>query len=492
MISLVEQVKATVDQYGLLLPEDTLVLGISGGPDSLCLLHVLRQLADDYGVTLHAAHLHHGIRGQDADDDARFVQELCRSWGVPHTVERADVPGLAQERGMAIEEAARQARYGFLGSLVRSLGGRSVAVAHNADDQVETVLMHFLRGAGLAGLRGMRALAWMDELRLGSAGDGPGQATERIRLIRPLLEVPRQDIEAYCQAHDLQPRFDRSNLDQTYFRNRLRHELIPHLKTYNPNVSEVVRRMARVLSADYDLLRQLVCSTWPEVVRHESDDAIVFDLAAFRAAPLGLRRSLLREAIHRLCQSLRNINWVHIDDALRIIERGDVGAMVTLPRGLVLILGYTQATLGSEGYELPGEDWPRLRAPLRLPVPGSVRVPDSRWTATMQIVERQDLPQNWDHNPDRHLAYLDASSAASRLTLRTRREGDWFIPLGLSHRQKLGDFMINRKIPLRERSSVPLLLCGDDIAWVVGWHLDARYAITPRTRSVLVVGFRRS
>ena len=167
-MTLVRQVRQTIDAHGLLLPGDTVILGVSGGPDSLCMLDVLRRLAATYRVSLRVAHLHHGIRGQDADQDSAFVAELCRGWGVPCRVGRADVPALARRRGLAIEETARQARYAFLRSCASAVGAGSVAVAHNADDQVETVLMHFLRGAGLAGLRGMRPLAWMDQLRLGA------------------------------------------------------------------------------------------------------------------------------------------------------------------------------------------------------------------------------------------------------------------------------------------------------------------------------------
>jgi len=491
--SLLEQVIATIDDHRLLLAGDTMVLGVSGGPDSLCMLHVLRRLAARYGVTLHAAHLNHGIRGQEADDDARFVKGLCASWGIPCTVERADVPALAQARGLAIEEAARRARYAFLGALARSLGGQTVAVAHSADDQVETVLMHLLRGSGLAGLRGMRPLAWMDELRLGEELPGEG-ARGHIRLVRPLLNVTRQEIDAYCERNALRPRFDRSNLDQTYFRNRLRHELIPLLETYNPNVREVLRRTAEVIAADYELLRQQLAATWPAVVRRESAEAIVFDLFALRALPLGLQRSTLREGIHRLRRSLRNINWVHVDDALAIVRKGHVGARATLPQGLMLTLGYDEATLSSMGQEpLLGDDRLRLyQGPLPLPVPGRVALPGCAWSVSAELIAREALPPDWEANPNPYIAYLDASALAFPLALRQREEGDWLSPLGLEgRRQKLRDFMINAKIPRHERYTVPLLVTGSEIVWVIGWRVDARYAINPTTRQVLVVRCER-
>ncbi|HUV94142.1 MAG TPA: tRNA lysidine(34) synthetase TilS [Anaerolineae bacterium] len=498
-MSLIRQVQQTIDAHGLLLPRDTVVLGVSGGPDSLCMLDVLRRLAPTYHASLHVAHLHHGIRGQDADEDSAFVAELCRGWGVPCKVERIDVPALAQRRGLAIEEAARQARYAFLRSCAHAVDAESVAVAHNADDQVETVLMHFLRGAGLAGLRGMRPLAWMDELRLrANFLESPPGPQARIRLIRPLLEVSRQEIEKYCREQGLQPRFDRSNLDQTYFRNRLRHELIPFLETYNPNVRQVLRRTAEVVAADYELLRVHLARTWPDVVRSESDVAITFDLNALRSLPLGLQRSIMREGIHRLRRSLRNISFVHVDDAVRIVREGKVGAIATLPRRLALTLDYEQAILAEEGFEPPAPTVPRITAEgLPVSVPGTTTLPDTDWRVTTRLVEHKSLPRNWPQNTDPYLAYVDASRirAGSRLTLRPRREGDWFEPLGLrGRRQRLGDYCINAKIPSRERATLPLLVCGEhgeDIVWVVGYRLDARYAVGADTESVLVVRFAR-
>jgi len=495
-MSLIRQVRQTIDNYGLLLPHDTVVLGVSGGPDSLCMLHVLRQLADSYQVSLHVAHLHHGIRGQDADDDAIFVAEVCRAWAIPCTVGRADVPTLAQQRGLALEEAARQARYAFLRSQARAIGAKSVAVAHNADDQVETVLMHFLRGAGLGGLRGMCPLAWIDDLRLGDKRqEPPPEPQVRIRLLRPLLEVTRQQIEDYCQQHGLRPRFDRSNLDQTYFRNRLRHELIPLLQSYNPNVRQVVRRTAEVIAADYDLLRVYLAQTWPTVVRSESETAIIFDLDTLRALPLGLQRSIIREGVHRLRHSLRNINFVHVDDAVRILRDGNVGAVATLPRGLALTLEYDRAILAQEGFDVPLPSRPRLQpGPLSLQVPGTTALPGSDWRVTTSVVERRFLPKNWSQNPDPYVAFIDASRlrAASPLVLRQRQEGDWFEPLGLRGRhQRLRDFYINAKIPRKERATLPLLTCAEEIVWVVGYRLDARYALTADTNSVLIVRFTR-
>ncbi len=484
-----QQVRATIDRHGLLQRGDGLVLGVSGGPDSLCLLHLLLRLAPEYGVALQVGHLHHGIRGVDADADADYVERLCREWGVPCRVERVDVPAWAQIHGLAIEEAARQARYRFLASLALECGARTIAVGHNADDQVETVLMHLLRGSGLAGLRGMQPVARLDALRLGD--DLEQRATRAgLRLTRPLLEVTRTDVEGYCREQGMAPRFDLSNLDQTYYRNRLRHELIPLLETYNPQVRQVLRRTADLLAADYVVLRTVLKGTWSDVVRSATPEAVVYDLARLRAQPVGLQRSLLREGVQRLRHALRNISLVHIDDALRVVRDGDAGAAATLPAGLQLRLGYAEAVLAAEGYQRIPDDGPRVGAEsLVVPLPGSAMLPDGRWRIGTRIDARADLAGDPAANRDVLVAYLDADALTAPLVLRGRQAGDWLRPLGLGGRQKLHALMVNLKIPRAERGSVPLLVCGDAIAWVVGHRLDERFAVTSETQRVVTVRF---
>ena len=283
MADVLRQVRRTIESHALLARSDAVVVGVSGGPDSLCLLHLLLRLREEYDLRLHVAHLHHGARGADADADAEFVAALAAEWGLPVTVERRDVPALACEHRLAFEEAARRVRYAFLARVAGEIGARRIAVAHNADDQAETVLMHFLRGAGPAGLRGMLPATpiidyrMLEPLMVQEARGKRQENGERAQqscilhpascvIIRPLLEVERVDIESYCTEQGLKPRFDRSNLDTTYFRNRLRHELLPLLETYNPNVRARLCHTAAVIAADYDLLAQLRERAWDDVL----------------------------------------------------------------------------------------------------------------------------------------------------------------------------------------------------------------------------------
>lgn len=486
MAKLLDRVRAAIAEHGLLPPHEPVVVGVSGGPDSLCLLHLLRELAPDYGATLHAAHLNHGIR-PEAAHEAEYVARLCGAWGLACSIESADVPARAAEQGLSLEEAARQARYAFLGRVTRALGAPTVAVGHHADDQVETVLMHLLRGSGLAGLRGMRPATPLAELRLGADVD---EATlQGIRLTRPLLGVTRAEIMAYCEAQGIEPLYDRSNLDTTLFRNRIRHELLPLLETYNPQIRAVLVRMAEALAGDHALLRGLLADTWPSVVRAESPERIVLERAALQRLPVGLQRSVLREGVQRLRRSLRDISFEHTEQALEVMRQGRTGDRATLPGGLLLTLGYDAILLAPEGVGWPPVERPRVRAQLPVIVPGETLLPDGRWRLAARRVSRAALPADWQRNPDPYTAFFDAALLQGELALRPRQPGDWLYPLGLGHRQAVKDLLINAKVPSHQRDSMPLLVCGSDVAWVVGVRVDARFAITERTEQVLWLRF---
>jgi tRNA(Ile)-lysidine synthase len=452
------------------------------------------------------AHLHHGARGADADADAEFVASLAAAWELPATVERQDVPALARAHGLAFEETARRVRYAFLARAAEKAGAHKIAVGHNADDQAETVLMHFLRGAGPAGLRGMLPLAPLADYRLLPPFlQQPATNTQRletgiqypassISIIRPLLEVPRSEIERYCADHDLTPRFDRSNLDTTYFRNRLRHELLPLLETYNPNVRGRLCHTAAVVAADYELLTQLREQAWASVVREEREAAIRFDRASWQALPVALQRATLRQAAYRLRRSLRDVDFVHVENARQVGLRGDTGAQATLPMGLALTVGYDTLTIGDAGEAGPPPDEPLLwgTEPLPVRVPGATSLPHSEWVLQAEVLEEWNTHQI-TANPDPWTAYFDLDALPDPLALRARRRGERFRPQGMAgHRVKLSALLINLKVPRAWRDRVPLLAAGDDVVWVCGRRIGEGVTVGPETRRVARLWFART
>lgn len=454
-------VREAARRFQLFPPGETVIVGVSGGPDSLCLLDVLRDLAPEFGITLHVAHLHHGLRGPEADADAAFVAGIAQQWGLPCTIEREDVSALAAREGLSLEEAARQARYTFLAEVAARAGSRIIAVAHHADDQVETVLMHLLRGSGLAGLRGMRPRMLLTEYH-GLLRRPP----EGLCLVRPLLGVWRREIEAYLQAKGLTPRFDRSNLDLTFFRNRLRHEVLPFLERLNPRLRETWWRMAETLAADYEFLEQTLHQVWPTVTLVEESDRIVFDLARWQDLPLSLRRMALREAAFRLAHRLRDLRFEHVEEAIRMAGERMTGGMLTWPENLRVVVAYGNLIVAREGAVWPDPDLPLLTAPLPLR-PGETSWPDGRWVVIWEEISTWD-PARLQH-ADPWTLYLDAERAGTRLAFRARRPGDRFHPDGMPGPVRLKTFLINQKIPQVWRDRWPLLVNErDEILWVAG------------------------
>lgn len=305
-MDLLHRVTAFCDRYALLPHGARVVVAVSGGPDSLCLLHLLGRLREARRLTLHVAHLDHRLR-PDSADDARFVAEVARAWQLPVVVEQADVAALAQRQGEGLEAAARAARLDFLARAAQELGADRIALGHNADDQAETVLLRLLRGAGPGGLAAMRPRRRLDE----RDPDSPW-------LIRPLLETPRSAIEAYCAAQGLVPRRDSTNDTTIFLRNRVRGYILPLLKTYNPNIVATLGRTARICAEEDDLLQQLTRQSWERNVRVE-DGAITIDRPAFAALHPALQRRIIRQAAAVL--GLR-LEARHLDLALAAIAAG--------------------------------------------------------------------------------------------------------------------------------------------------------------------------
>ncbi len=495
-MDVISQVRRALRHHDLLPRGETVIVGVSGGPDSLCLLHVLLTLRGEFDCELRVAHLNHQLRGAEADADAEFVSDLATQWKLPCTIGSRDVKALARENKLSLEEAARQARYAFLAEVAAAHGSRTIAVAHNADDQAESVLMHFLRGSGTAGLRGMLPKIELSKLQI----TNHKLQTPRpdLMLIRPLLGVPRADVEHYCREHALQPRFDVSNLDTTFFRNRLRHELIPLLETYNPNIRQVLRRTAEVISAEAEALRDALESAWRAAIVFESNGVITFSLPAWRGLPLALQRATLREAIRRLRPSLRNINFVHVEDAVSQLQAARTGARLTLPQRLALRVDYRAFTIADTTREPDLPDWPLLPAPqasqaaafpLTVLAPGMTPLPGSNW-----LLETTSLGAWGDEvfiNPDAWTAYLDADVVGPDLSIRARAPGDVFHPQGMPSPIRLANWMTNVKIPRRTRDRLPLIVAQGQIAWVAGFRAGQLFLVTSATRRVLKLSFHR-
>ncbi|MBN1680289.1 MAG: tRNA lysidine(34) synthetase TilS [Anaerolineae bacterium] len=479
MPGVVQRVHHTITRNRLFGPSDRIVVGVSGGVDSLVLLHVLCELRKSFGWSLHAATLDHGIRGAAGAVDVAFVQETAAAWGVPVTVGRADVPTLANMAGLGLEETARQVRYTFLVRVVRHVSAFVVAVGHNRDDQAETVLMHVIRGSGLYGLRGMlpRMLLsdyhMLDDVPLvcdPPLGDLSMLSEMWPVLVRPLLDVPRAMIEEYAAEHNLTPRTDATNSDVTYFRNRLRHDVIPLLEELNPNMRDMLSRMADVLREDVVLLDRVVGQALERVVREQREDSIIIDRRAWTLLTISEKRYVLRSLVQRLRPQLRDVTYEHITRSITVVDGGITGAASTLPGGLVLRVDYDALVLTEHAAAVIAwdDDAPALdenaAVSTFLPADHVHRLVD-RWRFEMRPPDPGDDIAVIHADP---LAAALVVPAEAWLQLRTRRPGDRFAPRGMvGHSQKLGDTLINMKVPAMWRDRVPLLTVDGEIAWFV-------------------------
>jgi tRNA(Ile)-lysidine synthase len=474
-------------KHDLLPRGSTVVIGVSGGADSLSLLHALHTLAPELDLRLHVAHLDHQLRGAEAQADADFVRAISLRWNLPHTIESRDVNGFARNQKLSLEEAARQVRYGFLLEVALAQHSDTIAVAHNADDQAESVLMHFLRGSGLSGLRGMLPKMHLEEYRIQLSAFSTQHS--KIYLVRPLLETPRAVIEAYCQQNNLRPRVDATNADTTYFRNRLRHELLPLLETYNPQIRSILRRTADVIAAEHEVLQAHTNYAWGMTVVEETDTAVTFDLPLWREQPIGVRRALLRKAIQQLRPPLRDIDFVHVEDAIEILQRATTGDQVTLPQNLFSEVSYHTFTIAPrDEFTLP--DWPLLPEEIKslaINVPGVMLLPESTWSveASFEACDHSHVPLS------RFAACCDADTLPGPLALRTRSSADRFQPHGMPSPVRLKDWMINVKVPRAIRNRLPLLVAGDQIVWVPGYRVGQPFLVTEKSQHILKLVFRK-
>ena len=453
-----------LDQCGL-DPARPVLAGVSGGPDSLCLLGVLQEA----GYRVIVAHFNHQLR-PEADQEAASVSVRARRLGLPFVSDSADVGGYARERSLSLEEAARTLRYRFLFAAARQHAAQAVAVGHTADDQVETVLMHFLRGAGLSGLKGMEyrtLLPVFDPL---------------IPLVRPLLSLWRADTESYCREHALAPHFDASNTDQTYFRNRLRHALVPELEKYNPRFKEALLRMAQILQSDHAALEEIVGSAWKELVLESRETWVAFDRAGLAALARGLRRNLIRRAAETLRPASRDFGFDALERAAVFVE-SPAGGQIDFVNGLFLFTEKGKTYLAAYEADLPFAQWPQVSQETFITIP-------ELGLGNGWVLTKEEMPmdaEGWIKNTEAWSAWLDADRLPSgSLVIRPCRPGDVFSPLGMGgQRKKIRDFYINFKIPRRARTHWPLVCAGEQVIWVAGCRIAHPFRITPATKNIL-------
>jgi tRNA(Ile)-lysidine synthase len=466
-----QRVLAFIKENNIVAHREKLVVAVSGGADSVCLLYVLAALRKELVIELHIAHLNHQLRGKDSDADARYVTSLAKKLGIPATIASQDVKAYQKQHRLSLEEAAREVRYSFFAEVAAKIGATKVAVGHTADDHIETMLMHLVRGSGMRGLRGLKPVS---QLKFAS-----GSPT----VIRPLLELSRAETTSYCRAHKIKPRLDASNLTTKPMRNKVRLQLLPLLRKYNPQIGAALKRLAYTAAGDYDYIEKVGLCLADSVYKKQKG-AVAIKKKELLALHPALQRQILRSAVAEILGSLKDIESSHIEDIIEALAK-PAGKVIGLPFGLTFTIEYDRYVLAMESASLC--PYSPIEGEITLNIPGKTSIPGGVINAT---IEKKSAGKEWGGESNDFSACLDYDRAGKKLIVRSRRPGDRFQPLGMAQPKKLNVFMIDTRIPQVWRGNIPLVGAGNHIAWVAGYRIDERYKVRPETKSVLHLEFK--
>lgn len=472
-MNIIEKISAYIDDQNLLEPQESVLLAVSGGPDSLCLLDCMQKL----GFRVCIAHLDHQMR-QESGEEAAFVSAIAEQYGLRCIQGQEDVRAVIEE-GTSVEEAARLVRYRFLVDAANQLNFKFIATGHTSDDQVETILMHFLRGAGPSGLAGMRPKTSLDDWR-----DIPN--ARGLKLVRPLLGITRAETVAHCRKIGLQPVIDSSNLDQTLHRNRIRHHLLPLLETYNSGIRRHVLRMGEIMSAETDYLGKVVQTIWGEVVSPTGESALLIHRHEFNQLHPAVKRALLRSAVEHIASELRDTPFESIERGIEFILSAPNSQTLQMKGKIELVPVGDDVLMMKSDAEVILPHYPQLleKDAVPLPVPGKLKLANG-WELITSITR---VPDSFDQKvDDRDRVVLDLERLGATPMVRPKMPGDRIRPLGFKGHQKLSDMFINERVPVFVRARWPLVVSGDEIAWVSGVRLAHKYRIREDTRGAIEI-----
>lgn len=461
MNDLLYKVENIINKHGMINMDDIIVAGVSGGPDSMCMLHILIKLKKKYNLSIFAAHLNHQFRGKEADNDAIYVRNICHEWGIPVFIKVFDVPAYAKETGLSAEEAGRDIRYQLYEEVVNKVGAKKIAVAHNMNDHIETIFINLIRGSGIEGLKGIEAV--------------------REKIIRPLINIERDEIEEYCKVNGIIPRIDRTNLEPIYGRNKIRLELIPYIKkNFNPNIMATLSRFSDIASIENDFMDIESQNAFLEVARCFENN-IKYSIIKLDNLHPALKRRVIRIGLEKLLGSLKGIEYKHMEE-ITSITKCKTGAAVILPNNAIayvsyenLILKYNiEKEIDKFCYKLKLNDENNI-SPLNMVV--SLK--------TLTVDEIISLKKS------SYEVYIDKENIEGDLVIRNRVDGDVFSPIGLKGSKKLKEYFIDEKIPREERDSIPLIADENEIIWVIGKRISEKYKITKNTKDLIKIKILR-
>ncbi|MTI83311.1 MAG: tRNA lysidine(34) synthetase TilS [Firmicutes bacterium] len=460
-MSVVQDVLLTIKKYNMIESGNRVLVAVSGGPDSMALLHILFGLKDQLGIQLHVFHLNHCFRGTESMQDACLVEDTAQLLGVPYTLEKFDVPAYCVQNHKSNQEGAREVRYNLISRISSQIGAARVALGHHADDQAETVIANFLRGSGLTGLKGFLPLR--EEF-----------------YIRPLFRLRRKDIEEYCKVNKISYRIDSSNKKTVYKRNQIRLELIPVLEDYNPALVNTLLKTAEVLRAEDEFLENEAGKVCTSPMVSNECNGWVLDIDLLTALPLALQRRVMRKLWSRMVGEPGGLGFGHLEVILDLLQEGKGSWESHLPRGIHVTRSYNQLYFKKESES-------NERAPVdryHINVPGETQIPGLGVVVRANVLFRGETLDP-EMLPAQEVL-LDYDKLNGKLFVRTRLHGDRFSPLGMNGAEvKLKKFFIDQKIPWEKRESIPLVTCNGEIAWVAGVRPAEKFKVDEASERLL-------
>ncbi len=452
-------VEATICRHHMLASGDTVLVGVSGGPDSVALLHCLVELRSSWSVHLVVVHLNHQLRGATADQEAAFVERLASRLEVPCEIGSRDVASYGAEHRLSIQEAARAVRYAFYDEVAARRGAGKIALGHQANDNAESVLMHVLRGTGPRGLAGIPPVR-----------DG--------RIIRPLIDLGRLQILRFLEERGSEYVRDHSNLDPKYLRTRIRHELLPLLKeNFNPKVVHALTRLASIVRQEEDFFNQQIRSAFQDLVLEQRTNRITLSASGLARLHPALLQRLVRQAVLSLRGNLKRLGHNHVGAVVRLVKGPLPSGRLDLPNGVWVVRDRDEVTFSV------GAPESRPRFEYHVAGPGTTLIREIGTCLRLSVCDASEVVVTGKHHPT--TAFLDLDAVSFPVIVRSLRRGDRFRPLGMSGSQKLKAFFINHKVPRSKRHRCPLLLSGGRIVWVGGYRIDDSAKITEKTKRVL-------
>ena len=464
-MAIIEKVEHTIQKYNMLEHGLKVVVAISGGPDSVCLLHLLCNLKNKWGLTLIIAHLNHGLRPTEDEIESRFVEKLALSYGLSVEIKKAGRE--LNDQGGSLEEKARDFRYRFLEQVKNKYEADRIALGHNLNDQAETFLMRLLRGSGLTGLASIPPV-------------------RNHLFIRPLIEVSRPEVLKYLETHEYDFMTDSSNLETAYLRNRIRLELLPQLESYQPRIINLLAQTASILRRDNEWLDSETKKWVEKNTKISSKDKYSIPLAKFNQLPDALKTRAIRYVLKEIAGgNLRRINARHLEAINQIALKKRSQSQYSLPKGIVAQKVYDRLVIFKPGKNSAHNFCYTIKGP------GHIDLNELGLIICLEEIDSHTI-KDTDLCSDPWTAFFDLKKITFPLIIRNMQRGDRFIPFGMKGHKKIKDFFIDLKIPSEQRIRVPLLTLQNRPIWVCGYRIDDRYKIISNTGKVLKVRFKQT